>query len=403
MAWPFCWKWPFIKAQTGLAAPRLRLYQQIALLLLFIGIVPLGGASFVIYKINQRALKKELTSFTEQLAMALFEDMTTEMSWQERNNQKLGQTWQYLRLQYQPKAAAQTLLKLDTDLIGVGLIPKPGENLQRLAGNINTNKGGLPSLPTETSQLVHYQVFQQGGAKPTYYLISQVPINSKTGWQQLVLVRRFDYLAHLIARNQQALHDAVFVVDESGQVVAGPAWAQNHRLTTKDLALFKGLKPGVASVLEANIGQELATKATPVPSLATVNDDEEKLLQTVFVKIPKLGWGLILESPYHVRQTYIKTAGAQAFLLIAASLGIIAFISVAYLLGIIRNFRQVIKGIKAVAQGNYGRRVRLITNAVTPHELVYLTGEFNRMAKKISDQWETIEAANRQLDRKSVV
>jgi signal transduction histidine kinase len=68
-----------------------------------------------------------------------------------------------------------------------------------------------------------------------------------------------------------------------------------------------------------------------------------------------------------------------------------------YIFGIIRNFRQLIKGIKAMAQGNYNRRIRLIRNWATPFEIIYVTGEFNRMGRRISEQWGLIQQANQAL------
>ena len=47
------------------------------------------------------------------------------------------------------------------------------------------------------------------------------------------------------------------------------------------------------------------------------------------------------------------------------------------------NIRQLFKGIIALSKGNYERQIRLLTTAFTPHEIVFLAHEFNRMASQI--------------------
>jgi signal transduction histidine kinase len=134
------------------------------------------------------------------------------------------------------------------------------------------------------------------------------------------------------------------------------------------------------------------------------DDEDEAPLEKVIVKMPKIHWGIVIESPYHVRQHYIKRARTQTLLLVLGCLLVMTVLTVFYLIGISRNFRQLIKGAKALADGNYQRRIRLITNPATPYEIIYLTGELNRMALKISAAWqqarqlnEALQQANHQL------
>ncbi|MEB3285882.1 MAG: HAMP domain-containing sensor histidine kinase [Vampirovibrionales bacterium] len=153
-------------------------------------------------------------------------------------------------------------------------------------------------------------------------------------------------------------------------------------------------------LLGALIGQRHSTPADPDLKQIKVDeesDDETPPIEKVVVKMPGTHWGIIIESPYHVRQKYIKRAHEQSLLLILACLTVTVLLALVYIFGINRNFRQLIKGIKAMAEGNYFRRIRLITNFFTPYEIVYLTGEFNRMAKRRAEAWETLEKANEKL------
>jgi signal transduction histidine kinase len=215
-------------------------------------------------------------------------------------------------------------------------------------------------------------------------------------------LREFGYLSQLVQRHQQTVHQQLYLVNELGDVVMAPlAWG-NHprRLNTDDYAFFKALPSGVASTLHTNIAQGW----WPVPAVATQpslkkaqDDTEDTELDTVFVKLPAIGWGLIIESPYHVQQQYIREARTRTFFVMLAVLGLALLLGLLYVWGIIRNFRQLIKGIKAIAKGNYSRQIRLITNPVTPYELVFLAAEFNRMAHKLATGWQALQLANQQL------
>ena len=61
------------------------------------------------------------------------------------------------------------------------------------------------------------------------------------------------------------------------------------------------------------------------------------------------------------------------------------------------NIRQLFKGIIAVSKGNYGRQIRLLTTAFTPHEIMFLAFEFNRMAKEIHKSYIQLKKNNVEL------
>ncbi len=61
------------------------------------------------------------------------------------------------------------------------------------------------------------------------------------------------------------------------------------------------------------------------------------------------------------------------------------------------NIRQLFKAIIAISKGNYGRRIRLLTNIFTPFELVFLATEFNRMVNQIHKSYVQINKKNKEL------
>lgn len=61
------------------------------------------------------------------------------------------------------------------------------------------------------------------------------------------------------------------------------------------------------------------------------------------------------------------------------------------------NIRQLFKGIIALSKGNYQRRIRLITNVFTPYEIIFLAFEFNRMATQIHKSYLQLKRKNVEL------
>ena len=61
------------------------------------------------------------------------------------------------------------------------------------------------------------------------------------------------------------------------------------------------------------------------------------------------------------------------------------------------NIRQLFKAIIAISKGNYGRRIRLLTNMFTPFELVFLGNEFNKMISQIHKADNRLKKKNKEL------
>ncbi len=61
------------------------------------------------------------------------------------------------------------------------------------------------------------------------------------------------------------------------------------------------------------------------------------------------------------------------------------------------NIRQLFKAIIAISKGNYERRIRLLTNIFTPFEIVFLGNEFNRMVSQIHKSYIQLKKKNKEL------
>ncbi|MBQ6516205.1 GHKL domain-containing protein [bacterium] len=82
-------------------------------------------------------------------------------------------------------------------------------------------------------------------------------------------------------------------------------------------------------------------------------------------------------------------------LLVAAAT--IIFVVLLYTYYLYINIRQLFKGIMALSKGNYKRQIRLLTNVFTPYEIVFLAFEFNKMAKQIHKAYTQLNKKNKEL------
>lgn len=398
--------------------PKLKLYQQIIAAFVVIVLVPLASASFVIYSVNQKALKKELRKFTEHTVEGLYKDFSTEMKWQRHQSRTSARLFmsRYKDGTGFEQAVAEILAAVP-DIEGIGLYSRDGELLDRSYRNFAQLSPEL-RLPEELGipgEIKPFQVryFDTGDPKESpYYLQAVVAYNNPPPFRgtlesapaiqaenrpppqvaYYVELKRFDYLREMV-RSHRSVYDHLYIIDSNGYIIAGPTVddpERQQRISEEDYDFFTELPSGVT--------REFSTTAQTLPGDGEDGEtDDDATLQKAFVKIPDINWGIIIESPYHVRQKYIKRARNQTFLLVAGCLLVVILLAMVYVYGIYRNFRQLIKATKAMAGGNYFRRIRLITNFFTPYEIIYLAGEFNRMARKTSEAWMTIQETNREL------
>ncbi|MEM0951000.1 MAG: HAMP domain-containing sensor histidine kinase [Cyanobacteria bacterium P01_H01_bin.74] len=439
--------------------PKLRIYQQILIGFIVTITIPLTGVAFLIHQVNQKAMKKEMARFTKHTAEALYKDFDTEMSWQKQQSQMMAQLISNGLGQKQPfEALTETILNLDNSLESVGLYNQSGQLIQakyrrfeavspelRLPDQIavSSSDSRQEEKTSETSaatfqlatdhpfQVLYFSESSLGIGKRVvqdgaYYLRAAIPLPSqksaiphsaiKTNNSRnqvpvfYVQQKSFDYLSQLVQQNN-SLYDAFYIIDNDGFIIAGPESTNlQARITDKDLKAFQKIRPGVTHEFlsetlantEDSASRNRKNKAYKKERLIqkekeTNDADDPEPLKKVIVKMPDINWGIIIESPYHMKQKYIARANTQTLLLILGCLAIIMALVLPYIFGISRNFRQLIKGVKAVGEGNYYRRIRLITNIFTPYEIVYLTVEFNRMARKTAESWQGIQEANEKL------
>lgn len=106
---------------------------------------------------------------------------------------------------------------------------------------------------------------------------------------------------------------------------------------------------------------------------------------------------IIVNTTEHITNRLINQSRAKIILSILFATLVIILIVALYTYYLYINIRQLFKGIIAISKGNYERQIRLLTTAFTPHEIVFLAFEFNRMAGEIHKSYIQLKQNNIEL------
>lgn len=108
---------------------------------------------------------------------------------------------------------------------------------------------------------------------------------------------------------------------------------------------------------------------------------------------------IIVNTTHHITKTTINTARYKIILALCVSALFIIFIVGIYTSYLYINIRQLFKGIIALSKGNYNRKIRMLSNIFTPYEIIFLATEFNKMADEINTTYRKLKRSNKELKK----
>ena len=107
---------------------------------------------------------------------------------------------------------------------------------------------------------------------------------------------------------------------------------------------------------------------------------------------------VVMTTPSVTRNTIDRARSKIILSLLVAALCILLTVGL-YTYYLYINIRQLFKGITAISKGSYDRKIRLLKSIFTPHEVVFLEKEFNYMTQKVSQSYAEISEKNLELKR----
>ena len=320
---------------------RLKIVEQIIIVLIFAVLIPFSTIGIIISNISQHSIRSELSNTASLMAKALGDTIGHYIYYSQLQLNEYASAFNFipdtvLRLKYIDEIEANTKIFKNLDIIESSQVPS----------KINDAEDGKMKL---------YSPIDEG---KNFYLTAQIDLDI------------FDLML-----GSENTKDRNIYVFESG---------------TNRLLLTNAPKSSAIDALSGLKLQEGEKQAI---------FGHKKNTPKAYYKIDNPDWFIIVDTTKKITAQTITEARYKIILaLIIAAISIIILVGL-YTSYLYINIRQLFKGIQAVSQGNYDKKIHLIKRAFTPHEIVFLANEFNYMANKINISYNDLRQKNVELEK----
>lgn len=319
---------------------RLKIIEQILIVLLFAVIIPMAISGFIINNINQQSIRSQLRDSAVLISKIVSEevDVFITSSLNELNQIKHSE-------EFLAGSAKQRYLKFmlrkSPEFKNIEIMETPDELMELHEENLKNDAYSI------------YTTMKDG--------------------RFLVATFDNDFVKNRLFKSMADEEREIYVLSRDGKLIAGHNYKEkDFRNTIKNLPKrLKQDKPVIFGKI----------KNQPMVYIKKTNPDLIIIVNTT-------------------RGVTWKAINANRFKIILAV--ILASLTVIFVVGLYTyylyiNIRQLFKGIIAVSKGNYQRRIRLLTNVFTPYEIIFLAFEFNRMASQIHKSYLQLKRKNVEL------
>lgn len=322
---------------------RLKIVEQIIIVLLGAVIVPMVVSGIIINNINQHSIRSQLNDSATFITKIVSEEIDVVLSTFENELDQIKLAASYLndsdKDDYLEIVSAQMPEFTKLEIVSAN----PSEEIKReregatpyITKIFTKMKDGKYLIATINIEFIKDNIF-----KAMHEEERQIYVLSKTG--KVVASHNF---------NDEGLNEVLKTLPKNLKENAPHLIG---KIKNKPMVYYKKTNPEIIIVVNtpANITKR------------TINTDRFKIILSVFIA----SMTIILVVGFYTYYLYI-------------------------------NIRQLFKGIIAVSKGNYQRRIRLLKSAFTPYEIVFLAFEFNRMAAQIHRSYIELQEKNKELKR----
>ena len=233
----------------------------------------------------------------------------------------------------------------------------PPEYLAAVAGKsyIKTTPGARPSGPS--------------------WVTLAVPLRDGAGRLAgaLTVRARLDFLGPAIRDVRFGRRGNAYVIDDSGWLIAHPD--PSYSLVKRNLRDLPKVRQFLAS-----------SSADVTPATEVVGVADEAVLST-YLRIPDLGWGVIVEEPLEAVVAELRDLYVHALALLAAGLLVGAAVIVWLSRRISRPIQELRDSVETIRQGDLTHRAQVNTG----DEIEELAKEFNHMTTALEQSRATLE------------
>lgn len=318
----------------------LKIVEQIAIVFVFAVVIPMSISAFIINNVNQQAMRYQLRESAVLIANMVSDEIDFFNKIVKSNLEQIA----FSLKNYQTDQAKKAYLKSVVEKL------PDCENLEII----------------NASQIEEIEKTKRAKKKAV------VPLKISEN-QYLVATYKLDAVRDELFKSLKDDKRQIYVLTNDGDLIA------EHNYTDKAFKKTISLLPQKLEKNDAVIfgdvkNQPLVYVSKDEPKITIVVNTTEKVTKKA---ITNNSWKILLSCLF-ATFTIIFVIGLYTYYL--------------YI-----NIRQLFKGIIAISKGNYERQIRLLTTAFTPHEIIFLAFEFNRMATEIHKSYIQLKKNNIEL------
>ena len=322
-------------------APRLKIVEQIAIVLFFAVVIPMTISGFIINNINQQSVRAQLKVTAELIANMVSDEVDVFETTASNELKQIVMTLDYFPSVPAKKAYLNNIRK-HSEIYKELLVVDSVEEFNKIYDAAIDNQ--------ETAMLTPLK-------------------NGK------YLVAIFDI---------QVLKDQLFtpLEDDKRQIYV---LTYDKKLLTSHNYNDKIFKQTLAQLPQKMVDNEAQVFG------------KVKNQPFVYLKKDNPNIIIVVNTPRDMTKMTIEYGRTKIILSVLIASLTVLFIVGLYTSYLYINIRQLFKAIIAISKGNYRRRIRLLTNVFTPYEIIFLSFEFNRMVKQINKSYSKLKKTNKEL------
>ena len=318
----------------------LKIVEQIAIVFIFAVIVPMTISGIIINNINQQSMRYQLRESAVLIANMVSDGIDFFNKTTIGNLEHITFSLSYFKTKSDKRAYLKSVMKKLPDCENLEVVDS--STLEKIYEKNRINRKATVPLKISENQF-------------------------------LVATYKLDAVRDELFRSLQDDKRQIYVLTNDGNLMAEHNYTDEAFKKTMSL-LPKKLKKNKPVIFGDVKNQPLVYVSKEDPQITIIVNTTEKITKKA---ITNNSWKIILSC-------------------IFATLAIILVIGL-YTYYLYINIRQLFKGIIAISKGNYERQIRLLTTAFTPHEIIFLAFEFNRMATEIHKSYIQLKKNNIEL------
>ena len=327
---------------------RFKIVEQMIFVILFAVIIPTIVSAFIVNNINQHAVRNELRYSALSITEAIASNIET---FAESTKDELNQivlALKHIPSQFEQETYIKSVLRNSGIISELYLVERNDKKEYRTWQN--------------------YSFYNQKNKNMEVFKV----IDTNIAVMAKVDIKVFQKQVFNIYRNDDR---QIYIINDENNLVAA------HNFYEKDYTKVLGSLP------------KYLEKDKPILF------GEIKNQPSAYFKLSNPEIIVIVNTTPHITKTTINTARSKIILALCLSALFIMFVVGLYTSYLYTNIRQLFKGIIALSQGNYRRKVRLLTNVFTPYEMIFLSEEFNKMADEINSAYRKLKHTNKELKK----